>query len=356
MSNLRSTLEANLIGQEQFIAPVLNAVTRYTNNLHWSPRPVGSYMLMGPTGVGKSRACEVVAEALNGDAKKMVTIHCAEFQLSHEVAKILGAPPGYLGHRESPPRLSQEALKAARADDRNLAVVLFDEIEKAHPDLFKLCLGILEKGTLTMGDNKVDDFQRTMVFFTTNLGAKVKRKGSIAFEQPPALRAEAVPTALKGFFSPEFLNRIDKFLVFNDLRREDLARIIGIYVKEANDQFATRVQGSTLLRLVVSSGAEDLLIDLGYSNEFGARELRRVWERDVLTPLASYVGECAGSTREWPVLRLDSAGGNFEFTPLSMSESLAASFPPPPDPPMIDIFQAFGPGSEWGKRKRRAGR
>jgi ATP-dependent Clp protease ATP-binding subunit ClpA len=217
-------------------------------------------------------------------------------------------------------------------------------------------LGILEKGVLTTGDNRAVDFSRTLIFFTTNLGARLKRKGAISFEQPPALRAEAVPVALTGFFSPEFLNRIDKFLVFNDLRREDLARIIGIYVKEANEQLATRVQGSSRLQLVVSPGAIDRLIELGYSQEFGARELRRIWERDVITPLASYIGECGGSTREWPVLRLDSAGGMFEFTPLSMSEVLSASLSPPPDPPMIDVFKAFGPGSDWNKRKRRAGR
>jgi ATP-dependent Clp protease ATP-binding subunit ClpB len=325
MNNLRTTLETNLIGQSHFIPPVLSAITRYNAGMCFDTRPAGSFMLLGNTGVGKTRACEQVAKALNGDVSRLLTIHCAEFTHSHEVAKLIGAPPGYLGHKESPARLGEKALNSVRADKGNLAVVLFDEIEKAHEDVFRLCLGILEKGVLTTGDNQTVKFDQTLVFFTSNLGTSGTRKGGLGYGANRVTQEGATRAALGRHFSPEFLNRIDKFITFNDLRREDLVRILKIYTDEANEKFTTRVQGRTLLKITLAPSAEDRLIELGYSTAHGARELRRVWEREVITPLASYVAECQDTTREWPVLRLEATGGRFEFIPLGMGDVLAVS-------------------------------
>jgi ATP-dependent Clp protease ATP-binding subunit ClpA len=336
---IREHLTKNLIGQDQFIDPVLAALSRYNGGLHWSTRPAGKFMLLGKTGTGKTFSVETLATALHGSSANMITIHCGEYQLDHEVAKLSGAPPGYLGHRETQSVLSAPRLANFKSPNCGLTVILFDEIEKASPALFRLLLGILEKGEMRTGDNNLVAFQNTMIFFTSNLGVETTRKGGISYLQKPVESADSkTHRAVSSFFSMEFINRIDEFITFKDLTREDLRAIINLYAREANGQFSSKVQGATMLQLTVSPAAEERLIERGYDSKYGARELRRVWEREVITPLASFIAACSDGTREWPVLRLDVGVDGFEFTQLSMMQALAASIPFDPAGPPDSLF------------------
>src|SRR5512132_1232171 len=222
-------LRARIVGQESAVARMSSLYQIFLAGMSPRNRPIGTMLFLGPTGSGKTRVIEAAAEVLFGDPNAMVKIDCAEFQHSHEIAKLIGSPPGYLGHRETSPMLTQENLDRYHTEETKLSLVLFDEIEKASDALWQLLLGILDKATLTLGDNRRVDFSKTIVFMTSNLGAAEMSKlasGGIGFApEPNNERTEEVDRkihrvavdAAKRKFSPEFMNRIDKAVVFRSL-------------------------------------------------------------------------------------------------------------------------------------------
>src|SRR5881275_2880567 len=225
-------LGARIVGQERAVRRMSGLFQIFLAGMNPLNRPVGTMLFLGPTGSGKTRVIEAAAEVLFGDTNGVVKIDCAEFQHSHEIAKLIGSPPGYLGHRETSPMLTQENLDRTHTDDVKLTLVLFDEIEKASDSLWQLLLGILDKATLTLGDNRRVDFSRAVVIMTSNLGAREMSEmisGGIGFaptktgkpSEDTEIDTKIYRTALEAArrkFSPEFMNRIDKVVVFRSLK------------------------------------------------------------------------------------------------------------------------------------------
>src|ERR1035438_530109 len=223
--DFEAALRRKIVGQDQAIEKVAEIYQMFLAGLNAPGRPVGNLLFLGPTGSGKTRVVEAIAESLFGDARAIVKIDCAEFQHSHEIAKLIGSPPGYLGHRETHPLLTQEALNQWHTDRLKLSLLLFDEIEKASDALWQLLLGILDKATLTLGDNRRVDLSQCLIVLTSNLGAGEMNEllnGNMGFAQPSGIidnkiddkMNRAAIDAARRKFSPEFMNRIDKVVVF----------------------------------------------------------------------------------------------------------------------------------------------
>ncbi len=234
-----TAIRRKIVGQDDAVEKVTGIYQMFLAGLNAPGRPVGNLLFLGPTGSGKTRVVEAVAESLFGDARAIVKIDCAEFQHSHEIAKLIGSPPGYLGHRETHPLLTQEALNQWHTDRLKLSLLLFDEIEKASDALWQLLLGILDKATLTLGDNRRVDLSQCLIVLTSNLGAGEMNEllnGNMGFAQPTgvidnkidAKMQRAAIDAARRKFSPEFMNRIDKVVVFKTLRSEHLEKILEI--------------------------------------------------------------------------------------------------------------------------------
>jgi len=317
---LESDLRKRVIGQEEAIQQVLRIYQTYLAGLSSAGRPVGILLFLGPTGSGKTRMVEAVAESLVGDAKAVIKIDCAEFQHSHEIAKLVGSPPGYLGHRETHPVLRQETLNQYHTDQVKLSFVLFDEIEKASDTLWNLLLGILDKATLTTGDNNRVDFSQSLIFLTGNLGAAemnaILRPGlgfaSLQAEQQHANGIVDVETAAKisraaleaarRKFTPEFMNRIDRTVVFRPLGTVELRKILTI---ELNDVQRRIFSAPTSVPFVVmfTDPARDYLLLEGTDMKYGARHLKRAVERNVVQPLSNLIA--TGQVRCGDLIRVD---------------------------------------------------
>src|ERR1700756_3642212 len=229
----KTSLDAKVVGQDQAVEAMVDLYQMFCAGLQSPSRPIGNLLFLGPTGSGKTRIVEAAAEILFGDSRAVIKVDCAEFQHSHEISKLIGSPPGYLGHRETHPLITQEALAASHRDQLKLSFLLFDEIEKASDALWQLLLGMLDKATLTLGDNRRVDLSHTVIFLTSNLGSSQiadLMQGGMGFIQPndkPArrLQEKVESTALEAArrkFSPEFMNRLDKVVVFRPLQREEL--------------------------------------------------------------------------------------------------------------------------------------
>jgi CheY-like chemotaxis protein len=273
----------------------------YEAGLAPADRPAGIFLLLGPSGTGKTRTVEALAEILHGSAKNVLKIDCGEYQSDHEVARLIGAPPGYVGHRETKPMLTAERLLSVVSPSCEMALVLFDEIEKAAPSLTILLLGILDKATLRLGDNTTVNFEKTLIFLTSNLGAReMMREVSpeIGFQRDRtrapeeiAGRLEAIGlAAVRKRFSPEFVNRIDVVVTYQPLDSTALAHIVDHHIEELQRHVHTRL-GERSFEISVSDAARDLLIARGTSAQYGARELKRVIHRLLTQPLAGLVAE-----------------------------------------------------------------
>src|SRR5580700_6470156 len=243
---LEASLRRMIVGQDEAIQHIVNIYQMHLTGMTPSGRPIGNFLFLGPTGSGKTRIVEATAEALVRNPRAVIKIDCAEFQHSHEIAKLIGSPPGYLGHRETHPLLSQEVLNQYHTDACKLSFVLFDEIEKASDALWNLLLGILDKGTLTLGDNRRVDFSRAMIFMTSNLGAAemgsiLKPHLGFATSEIERNRADGIVDdslsgklnragleAARRKFTPEFMNRIDKTVVFRPLGERELRKILAL--------------------------------------------------------------------------------------------------------------------------------
>jgi ATP-dependent Clp protease ATP-binding subunit ClpA len=260
-------------------------------------RPILNLLLLGPTGSGKTRLVEAASEVMFGDARAIVKVDCAEFQHSHEIAKLIGSPPGYLGHRETQPMITQEVLEQYHTEKMKVSLVLFDEIEKASDSLWQLLLGILDKATLTLGDNRRVDFSRTMVFLTSNLGSAEMTKlmtTGLGFSNGLTMSDEdldqkiyrVATDAARRKFSPEFMNRIDKVIVFRTLQRTHLEQILDIELRHVQERIMASNVGKQFVFKCIEP-ARDFLLREGTDSKFGARHLKRSIERHLVFPLSN---------------------------------------------------------------------
>ena len=291
-----ATLRDKVVGQEDAIRAVVDLYQVYCAGMSSIGRPVGNLLFLGPTGSGKTRIVEAAAEILFGDPRAVIKVDCAEFQHSHEIAKLIGSPAGYLGHRETHPLVTQEELAKYHTEKLKLSFLLFDEIEKASDALWQLLLGILDKATLTLGDNRRVDLSATMIFLTSNLGGGEITElmtGGMGFVQP-ADKAEdrldakverTAQEAAKKKFSPEFMNRLDKVVVFHPLRPEQLEQILEIELKMVQQRVLGTGRGQFLFR--VTGTARRFLLEEGTDMKYGARHLKRAIEKYVVYPLAN---------------------------------------------------------------------
>lgn len=296
--DFHAALRAKIVGQDEGVQAVVDLYQVFCAGLSPRGRPVGNLLFLGPTGSGKTRIVEAAAEILFGDARAVIKVDCAEFQHSHEISKLIGSPPGYLGHRETHPLITQEELAKCHTEKLKLSFLLFDEIEKASDALWQLLLGMLDKASLTLGDNRRVDLSRTVIFMTSNLGGgEITQLMSerIGFIQPANTSAAALlekmektaAQAARRKFSPEFMNRLDKVVVFHPLRREQLEEVLGIELGQVQQRVLERSKGQFLFQ-VTDSGKEFLLQE-GTDQRYGARHLKRAIERHVVYPLANLV-------------------------------------------------------------------
>jgi ATP-dependent Clp protease ATP-binding subunit ClpA len=284
------------VGQDEAVQAVVDLYQVFRAGLNSPGRPVGNLLFLGPTGAGKTRVVEATAEVLFGDPRAVIKVDCAEFQHSHEIAKLIGSPPGYLGHRETHPLITQEALAQYHTEKLKISFLLFDEIEKASDALWQLLLGILDKATLTLGDNRRVDLSQTMIFLTSNLGGGEITElmtGGMGFIQPEdksitdldqKVERTAVEAARRKF-SPEFMNRLDKVVVFHPLRPVQLEQILEIELSMVQRRVLDTAKGQFLFR--VTPAARNFLLREGTDLKYGARHLKRAIERHIVYPLAN---------------------------------------------------------------------
>lgn len=300
VQEFEASLNARVIGQDEAVSQLVSVYQMVLAGMTVPGRPIANLLFLGPTGSGKTRIVEAAAEILLGSSKALIKIDCAEFQHSHEIAKLIGSPPGYIGHRETPPVLTQQALDQFQNEGVNLSFVLFDEIEKASDALWQLLLGILDKGILTLGDNQRVDFSRAIVVMTSNLGAAEMGRlisGPIGFVAT-AGRAPGVNIhrkihhvaieAAKRRFSPEFMNRIDRVIVFQALSENDLRRILDIELNTVQRRIMAS-QGDNKFIVRCTREAKDFLMKEGTDIQYGARHLRRAIEHHLVIPLSSLI-------------------------------------------------------------------
>jgi ATP-dependent Clp protease ATP-binding subunit ClpA len=313
-----SNLRRKIVGQDQAVEKVAEIYQMFLAGLNAPGRPVGNLLFLGPTGSGKTRVVEAMAEALFGDAHACIKIDCAEFQHSHEIAKLIGSPPGYLGHRETHPLLTQEALNQWHTEKLKLSILLFDEIEKASDSLWQLLLGILDKATLTLGDNRRVDLSNCIIIMTSNLGASEMSglvNGGLGFA-PKAVQVDSTldekinrtaVDAAKRKFSPEFMNRIDKVVVFKTLRPEHLEQILEIELGMVQ-QRVLMAAGAHQFVFNCTTKVKEYLLSEGTDPKYGARHLKRAIEKNLVFPLANLVA--TGQVKLGDFVRIDLIGEN----------------------------------------------
>jgi ATP-dependent Clp protease ATP-binding subunit ClpA len=288
-------MREKIVGQDEAVQALVDIYQVFCAGLHSPGRPVENLLFLGPTGSGKTRTVEAAAEILFGDSQAVIKVDCAEFQHSHEISKLIGSPPGYLGHRETHPLITQEALAASHRDGLKLSFLLFDEIEKASDSLWQLLLGMLDKATLTLGDNRRVDLSQTVIFLTSNLGGSQiadLMHGGMGFIQPKdkattGLHEKVQRTAVEAArrkFSPEFMNRLDKVVVFHPLKREELDEVLEIELRQVQKRVLDSTTRPFFFR--ITGKGREFLLEEGTDQRYGARHLKRAIERYVVYPIA----------------------------------------------------------------------
>jgi ATP-dependent Clp protease ATP-binding subunit ClpB len=294
---MEDRLKLRVVGQDSAIHAVSNAVRRARAGLQDENRPIGSFIFLGPTGVGKTELCRALAEFLFDDEQAMVRLDMSEFMEKHSVSRLIGAPPGYVGYEEG--GYLTEAVRR-----RPYSVVLFDEIEKAHPDVFNALLQILEDGRMTDGQGRTVDFKNTVIIMTSNLGSQdILELGTHNRKE----LEQRVNAALRDAFKPEFLNRVDETIIFNNLGRDEIKSIVEIQLKRLRQNLASRK-----MALEISDRAKALLADKGYDPVYGARPLKRTIQRLIQDPLAIKILE--GEFKEGDRIQVDSRDDEFTFS------------------------------------------
>jgi len=348
-AELSQSLGESLVGQPAAVEAIVPYVQIFQAHLAPEGRPAGVFLLLGPTGTGKTRTVECLAESLHGNDRHFLRVDCGEFQMDHEVAKLIGAPPGYLGHRETQPMLNQAKLNSYTSERCGMSIVLFDEVEKAAPSLNRMLLGVLDKAVLRLGDNTSVGFERSMIFLTSNLGAREMMKElapqfgfeAIAFKnaepQAAGATAELEPAsalmkkieqigmnAVKKKFSPEFYNRIDRVVTYGPLDAASLELILDQQLENLQKLVDSRL-GQKSFAIRVDESARKLLLEKGTSRQYGARELKRTIHRLILQPMAVLVA--SGKVVLNSTLRIRVPAGKDELE-LSVAPGPARSTPP----------------------------
>jgi ATP-dependent Clp protease ATP-binding subunit ClpA len=344
-SEFEQQLSARVVAQDDAVIALAQLYQIYAAGMALSGKPLGSMLFLGPTGSGKTRMVEAAAEVLFGDPHAIVKIDCAEFQHSHEIAKLIGSPPGYLGHRETAPLLTQENLNRFHTPKAKLTLVLFDEIEKASDTLWQLLLGILDKATLTLGDNRRVDFSKCIIVMTSNLGAREMSKiteGRIGFALPAAppgeidARLEKIGIeAARRKFSPEFMNRLDKVVAFRSLGQEAVRRILDIELGLVQ----RRILAAQRVNFTLHCGeqAREFLLERGFDSRYGARPLRRAIERYLVIPLSNLIA--TNQIEYGDIIFVDRDEGNDELC-FKKQPGLSA--------PLLNEYTAFSSSKrEW---------
>jgi len=305
-------LRAKIVGQEEAVQAMVDLYQVFCAGLNSPGRPIGSLLFLGPTGSGKTRIVEAAAEILFGDRRAVIKVDCGEFQHSHEISKLIGSPPGYLGHRETHPLITQEALAASHTEKLKLSFLLLDEIEKASDALWQLLLGMLDRATLTLGDNRRVDLSQTVIFMTSNLGgAEITElmHGGMGFIQPEDLPmkgldvkvARTAVEAARRNFSPEFMNRLDKIVVFHPLNGEQLAEVLEIELGQVQKRVLETLNGQFQFR--VTDAGREFLLHEGTDQRYGARHLKRAIEQRVVFPMANLLA--TGQVKAGEILCID---------------------------------------------------
>jgi ATP-dependent Clp protease ATP-binding subunit ClpB len=338
LQTLENGLRQRIVGQNEAVQAVVDLYQVFRAGMNLSRRPVGNLLFLGPTGAGKTRVVEAAAEVLFGDAQAVIKVDCAEFQHSHEIAKLIGSPPGYIGHRETQPLITQESLERYYSEDMKISFLLFDEIEKASESLWQLLLGMLDKATLTLGDNRRVDLSRTIIFMTSNLGAREitdLTTGGVGFasevhsdtrrridEKVGRVASEAA----RRKFAPEFMNRIDKLVVFHPLRDEDLEQILEIELRIIQQQV---LESATVkFSFQLTQQARTFLLREGTNVAYGARHLKRIIERNVVNPLARLVATQQVQLDDIIVIDWEGTGRELQFAKYRKVAPLDVTLPP----------------------------
>jgi ATP-dependent Clp protease ATP-binding subunit ClpB len=267
--DMETRLATRVIGQRPALEAVANAVRRSRAGLREAHRPMGSFLFLGPTGVGKTETAKALAEFLFDSESSMVRVDMSEYMEKHSVARLIGAPPGYVGYEEG--GTLTEAIRR-----RPYSVILLDEIEKAHPDVFNIFLQVLDDGRITDGQGRTVNFSNTLIIMTSNIGSQI-----ILGEKNPVIRDSKIQEAIRGHLKPEFINRIDEMVIFDQLEKKDLHQIIALYVNKLNEQLKDRG-----VKIELTEAAQDRLLEEGYDPDFGARPMKRVFQKRIQDRLA----------------------------------------------------------------------
>jgi len=319
-TQLETGLRRMIVGQDEAIQQIVNIYQMHLTGMNPPGRPIGNFLFLGPTGSGKTRIVEATAEVLLKNPRSVIKIDCAEFQHSHEIAKLIGSPPGYLGHRETHPLLSQEVLNQHHTENIKLSFVLFDEIEKASDALWNLLLGILDKGVLTLGDNRKVDFSRAMIFMTSNLGASemsaimspklgfnvgqvnADTMSGVTDEKMTGKLARSGMEAAKRKFTPEFMNRLDKIVTFQPLGSDQLKKILDIELNLVQQRIFNAPPERAFV-FTLSDNSKDYLLTEGTDMKYGARHLKRAIERLLVQPMSNLIATDQVRGGDW--IRVD---------------------------------------------------
>lgn len=309
-----------IVGQDAARVALTNLLDKFTSGMYNKEKPIGSLLFLGPTGAGKTLVAETFAEGLFGTKENMLKVDCAEFQHSHEIAKLIGSPPGYLGHRETHPYFTNASMMAARCGIAGkevlpFTIVLFDEIEKASDALWNLLLGILDKGILTTGTNERVDFKRSVIIMTSNIGsAEIANENALGFRGEAETTtdekiAEIALSAAKRKFLPEFLNRLDEVINFRSLSREDLKTILDFELKKLERRIL--FDSHVIFDLKVSSTAKAQLLDEGYEKRYNARHLVRAVDKRLTGPLTRLIS--TGQIKDNEVVSVTYIKGEWKY-------------------------------------------
>src|SRR5712672_3410133 len=332
--DFQGSLRAKIVGQEEGVQALVDLYQVFCAGLNSPGKPVGNLLFLGPTGSGKTRIVEAAAEILFQDARAVIKVDCAEFQHSHEIAKLIGSPPGYLGHRETHQLITQAELSKSHTDKLKLSFLLFDEIEKASDALWQLLLGMLDKATLTLGDNRRVDLSQTVIFLTSNLGGSQiadLMHGGMGFIQPKdksatGLQEKVERTAVEAArrkFSPEFINRLDKLVVFHPLKRDELDEVLEIELKHVQKRVLDSTTRPFLFR--VTKEGRQFLLEEGTDQRYGARHLKRAIERYLICPLSRLLA--TAQVRSGDVLLVDRHPGDKGLAFLKDTEKRSSYVP-----------------------------
>jgi ATP-dependent Clp protease ATP-binding subunit ClpB len=336
--DFEGALRTRVVGQDRAIRQLSRVYQVHLAGLGAPDRPVVNLLLLGPTGSGKTRLVEATAEVLFGKPDAVLKIDCAEFQHSHEIAKLIGSPPGYLGHRETQPMITQEILDEHHTEKMKLSLVLFDEIEKSSDALWQLLLGILDKATLTLGDNRRVDFSRAMIFMTSNLGSQEMSKlmkGGLGFSGGDPIDAHTLDQRLyrtareaaRRKFAPEFMNRIDRVIVFRSLQAHHLRQILDIELHRVQQRIMSAPHATQFV-FNCTDAARDFLLAEGTDSQSGARHLKRAIERHLVFPLSNLIATRQIALGDYITVDYDEGVRRLAFTKEEQG-ALVATVPQP---------------------------